>query len=233
METLVDLIVQKSVKILPLNCPGCGAALRIAPELETFACAYCGTSVRVLRQGGTVSLKRMADTVQQIRVGTDRVASELALARLSKELAQLQAGISLAETELVAIPSKLGSIPLFDYSFPLTLSGNCDYGALPRHELLALAQWLVVGVIIGLLFGTLAFLVFLSVAWWRVFASRRARVCGCAAANAAAQARKDAVVLQLQELRDLESGLMKQVRQHRNVVGATNRFVDLPCLSAS
>ncbi|MBK7687226.1 MAG: hypothetical protein IPJ25_15560 [Rhodocyclaceae bacterium] len=75
--------VTELLKMIALKCPGCGAGLQIASDMEDFACGYCGTAVRAVRQGGTVSL--VADAISRVQAGTDRTAAELALIRLKNE----------------------------------------------------------------------------------------------------------------------------------------------------
>jgi hypothetical protein len=74
----------ESVQLAPMKCPECGAGLQISPTMESFACGYCGTSIRAVRQGGTVSL--VAEAIARIQTGTDKTAAELALIRLKDEL---------------------------------------------------------------------------------------------------------------------------------------------------
>ena len=81
-----------------LTCPSCGSRLQVTPDLERFACGYCGNELVVRRGGGIVALQtvvdgldRMATGVSQVREGVDRTATELAIQRLrqdSKEVAQ-------------------------------------------------------------------------------------------------------------------------------------------------
>lgn len=58
--------------IVSLKCPGCGASLDVPENTATFTCTYCGTPVQIVREA--------AETT-----GTDKVAAELAIARLQKE----------------------------------------------------------------------------------------------------------------------------------------------------
>ena len=88
------------MKILTLKCPSCGAALEIAPDMERFACGYCGTEQIVQRRGGTVALKAITAAITQIQIGTDRTAAELAIQRLSRELATLAEQASEADAVL-------------------------------------------------------------------------------------------------------------------------------------
>lgn len=87
--------------VIPMKCPSCGAGLQISQQMDSFACGYCGTSIRTVRQGGTVSL--LIEAVTKVQIATDRTAAELALARLGKELDQLDKEI--AELEKMEEPS--------------------------------------------------------------------------------------------------------------------------------
>lgn len=77
-------------RVLTLKCPSCGADLEITADMDTFYCGYCGTRQMVQRRGGTVSLKLVGEAIARVQVGTDRTAAELALRRLSDELASIQ-----------------------------------------------------------------------------------------------------------------------------------------------
>jgi len=76
--------------VVVLSCTNCGAKLEIYPDVERFACGYCGTELIVLRRGGTVALKAVTDAIREVQIGTDRTAAELAIVRLSAELAELE-----------------------------------------------------------------------------------------------------------------------------------------------
>jgi hypothetical protein len=75
---------------MKLQCAGCGAPLDITPDLDTFACSFCGTAQRVERKGGIVALKRVEAAIHAVQRGTDRTAAELALVRLTKEIAEAE-----------------------------------------------------------------------------------------------------------------------------------------------
>ncbi len=77
------------LRTLTLKCPGCGAGLDVTPEMDRFACGYCGTEQIVQRQGGTVALKLITDAILQVQSGTDRTAAELAIRRINDEVAAL------------------------------------------------------------------------------------------------------------------------------------------------
>lgn len=83
---------------IPINCANCGAPLTITPDMESFHCGFCGSQLVVERKGGTVALKKIESAIQQVQIGTDRTAAELAVTRLSRELTQLmQAKKAMAE----------------------------------------------------------------------------------------------------------------------------------------
>jgi hypothetical protein len=75
--------------IISLKCPNCGAGISVTPELDVFACGYCGAQQMVRRGGGIVSLKLIGEAIARVQHGTDRTAAELAIRRLRDELAAL------------------------------------------------------------------------------------------------------------------------------------------------
>ena len=77
------------ISIASLNCLKCGATLEIGPNINQFNCGYCGAAQVVQRGGGIIALSLM-DAIQQVRVGTDKTAAELAIARIQGEIKQLQ-----------------------------------------------------------------------------------------------------------------------------------------------
>lgn len=79
--------------VVQMKCPGCGASLEVASDMENFACGYCGASLRTVRRGGTVSL--LSDAITKVQHGTDRTAAELALIRLKAEFNAVESEILL------------------------------------------------------------------------------------------------------------------------------------------
>jgi DNA-directed RNA polymerase subunit RPC12/RpoP len=77
-------------RIVGLKCPSCGGNLDIAPDMDTFACGYCGTRQVVQRRGGTVCLKPIGEAIARVQVGTDRTAAELAVRRLRGDLVAIE-----------------------------------------------------------------------------------------------------------------------------------------------
>jgi len=91
LDLRIDTHVADQLKILNLNCANCGGVLEIQSDMDRFACGYCGSAQIVERRGGTVALRLVVDAVARVQVGTDRTAAELALVRLEKERAGVNA----------------------------------------------------------------------------------------------------------------------------------------------
>ena len=79
-----------------LACAGCGASLEVVPDSDTFTCRYCGTAQTVERLGELIALKAVKVSLDTVQRGTDRVAAELALPRLRKELDELESDARVA-----------------------------------------------------------------------------------------------------------------------------------------
>lgn len=77
------------MKILSLKCVNCGAGLDVRQEINTFACSYCGAQQEVERSGGIVSLRRLEESLDAVKSGTSRTASELALSRLQADVSSI------------------------------------------------------------------------------------------------------------------------------------------------
>lgn len=91
--------------ITTLTCPSCGGKLQISDKINRFACGYCGNEQIVHRESGIVYLEPIAEDVRHIRTsvegmrgGVDRTAAELANARLTKELSDLETELKAART---------------------------------------------------------------------------------------------------------------------------------------
>lgn len=76
------------MRVLKLTCAGCSAPLEIGDDIERFTCSYCRTPQLVERSGGVVVLKKLEGAISAVQRGTDRTAAELAIPRLTKELAE-------------------------------------------------------------------------------------------------------------------------------------------------
>jgi len=81
---------------ITLECPSCGGPLRIAGDIDHFACAYCGNEHVVRRSGSVVSLKPVERLPQED-------ASELAIRRLEGEIHNLESEIADVEPEVARL----------------------------------------------------------------------------------------------------------------------------------
>ena len=75
---------------ITMTCKSCGGKLQITPEIEDFACMYCGTEFRVKREGGIVALSPLVEQMEKVSVSTDKTASELAIVRLKEEILEIK-----------------------------------------------------------------------------------------------------------------------------------------------
>jgi len=71
---------------ITMTCKSCGGKLQITPEINDFACMYCGTEFKVKREGGIVALAPFEEDIKKVSISTDKTASELALVRLKEEI---------------------------------------------------------------------------------------------------------------------------------------------------
>lgn len=96
---------------ITLSCPNCGGRLQITPDIERFACQYCGYEHIVRRSGGLVSLEpvmRMMGNINSninlVGVGvnmlgfsSEKQVAEQAIARIKTELPELEARVQSLE----------------------------------------------------------------------------------------------------------------------------------------
>ncbi|HYO89026.1 MAG TPA: hypothetical protein VER79_10275, partial [Candidatus Limnocylindrales bacterium] len=66
-------------KLISMACPNCGGQFQVGLQTRQFACVYCGAKWSVQRSHGAISLSSPAD----------RMASELTIPRLEKEIDEL------------------------------------------------------------------------------------------------------------------------------------------------
>ena len=203
---------------IAMGCPNCGAGLEITSKLETFACAYCGSTIKVTRHGGTVSLTQLEQAINGIKTSTDRIAAELALKRLGGELGEVTSEILAAEFDLEKAPCDLMPLKSFDYSFPLKINGQRNWSATPRHEFGALTTWATIAIVIGILVSFAASVVVLVVAWGGILASRASRIRDIEENNAMVMDRQKSINSRLADLRDRETVLNRKVRRERSIV---------------
>lgn len=88
------------MQLISLKCVNCGGGLNLRPDLEEFACGYCGAELAVERSGGVVSLRLLEETIKRVQVGTDKTAAELAINRLEREMAAVNAEAGMVQREI-------------------------------------------------------------------------------------------------------------------------------------
>lgn len=97
--------------------------------MDQFACGYCGTEQIVRRQGGTVSLKMVTEAISRVQTGTDRTAAELAIRRLTEELAALdtrEQQIAMERSKLIGPGTLFSMAVLFFIIFAVAQSAQWD-----------------------------------------------------------------------------------------------------------
>jgi len=103
-------------KILNLKCPNCGGRLSVAPDVDTFACEYCRSTVTVERSADGTGLRLLSEGLSRVQRGAERTAAELAIRRLSEELQSARnARVSrenLRRSEVRSLESRLGEVKL-------------------------------------------------------------------------------------------------------------------------
>lgn len=100
-----------TTKLVRLTCLSCGDKLEIRESQTRLACGSCGTEFFVERGGGTVSLELLEDKLDHIKWGTTHTAHELKIARLDKEISELQerrgfAQDRLSQVEIAAVEAQ-------------------------------------------------------------------------------------------------------------------------------
>lgn len=82
--------VTTKLSLVSMTCPNCAAAVKVAATTDTFVCSYCSSSLMVDRGAAVPELRRFEASMTKLERGTDRVSSELALVRLTKELEKVE-----------------------------------------------------------------------------------------------------------------------------------------------
>ena len=95
---------------ITMTCKSCGGKLQITPEIDDFACMYCGTEFRVKREGGTVALTPLVDEIRKVSVSTDKTASELAIIRLKEEINDINTAINIEKDQIESSEERLNNV---------------------------------------------------------------------------------------------------------------------------
>jgi hypothetical protein len=83
------------MRAVSLKCTSCGGSLDVKPDVDELGCGYCGATLLVEREGGSVSFRQIHSAISQVRVGTDKTAAELAIVRLLSEIAETERQMTL------------------------------------------------------------------------------------------------------------------------------------------
>lgn len=130
------------MKTIAMKCASCGAGLQIAPDIDHFACGYCGASLSVVRQGGTVALRLVSDLIAKVQVGTDRTAAELALVRLPKEISERRRELDAMEERVCYLENEINTASL-------PSSGSRKNSIIASHAVGAIVKGGAIGLFIG------------------------------------------------------------------------------------
>jgi len=142
------------IDFVTLSCPSCGGKLEVTRDIECFACAHCGREHVVKRTGGTVSLSPVVDALRKVEVGVDKTAAELAIARIQKEIEDIQVQ---KQTLLANSPRpEINATPAF---FLILIGAVGIFIGLTYHPTVAPDYIFIVG---GIIFGLLGLLSFSS-----------------------------------------------------------------------
>lgn len=132
---------------ITLTCPTCGGDLNITKDVERFACAHCGKQHIVKRGGGIISISPVLENVSK---GVDSTASELALARLEKELAEIKPQLSKAKEDAKKYSEEAERrILVIIFTVIFLLGGILFFILVPFLKLLAMLLLLIGIVLIG------------------------------------------------------------------------------------
>lgn len=76
--------------VVSLSCPNCGGKLQITPDIEKFACAYCGRELVVNRGEGIVSIKPVLEKIAAVSKSLDQVKTTGEQTALEVELLKVE-----------------------------------------------------------------------------------------------------------------------------------------------
>ena len=113
---------------ITLSCPTCSGKLQITEDIDRFACGHCGNEHVVKRSGGIVSLKPVFEAMSK---GVDNTASELAIARLDKEIAEVSEALSILKKQIdPAAAYMVGGVIIIGVGIALWTSLECAIAGL-------------------------------------------------------------------------------------------------------
>jgi hypothetical protein len=75
---------------ITLTCPSCGRTLQLASDIDRIDCVACGNEYMVIHNGGIVALQPVLDCMKRVQIGVDKIASELKIERITKEIEEME-----------------------------------------------------------------------------------------------------------------------------------------------
>jgi DNA-directed RNA polymerase subunit RPC12/RpoP len=76
-------------EITKIECQNCGGKATIDISTNIFKCEYCESQFLVERTGNDISMQPMIETMGSLKTGIDKTATELAIARIQKDIDRL------------------------------------------------------------------------------------------------------------------------------------------------
>jgi len=140
------------------KCPNCGANLDVDAKTELFACEYCGATIAVERKDGDVALAAISAVVAKLTSGSERGAAEMAVKRLTTELAA-------AEIERARHDARRAA-ELAPYDAQIDALGETQRGGHVWVDALGVATPVIVWTAIGEHVPVILPVVALVVGWW-------------------------------------------------------------------
>lgn len=111
-----------ATQVVRLSCPSCGGKLELTPDIERFACLYCGKEHLVQRGGGIVSLGPVVEKIEQVQKAveqgsqfSERTADELLLQRIEKERKEAEAAFQNEWRRLNELRASAGNNQFFAF----------------------------------------------------------------------------------------------------------------------
>jgi ribosomal protein S27AE len=95
---------------ITLSCPNCGGRLQITPDIERFACQYCGYEHIVRRNGGMVSLEPVVRVMQNINSNINLVGMGVNMLGFSSEKQVAEQAIARIKTEIPELEARVNAL---------------------------------------------------------------------------------------------------------------------------
>lgn len=93
---------------ITLSCPSCGGKLNVTPDIERFACQFCGHEHIVRRSGGMVSLEPVIQVMKNIDSNINLVGVGVNKLGFSSEKQVAEQTINRLKGEIANISNEIG-----------------------------------------------------------------------------------------------------------------------------